>query len=578
MTSPPAVRSDALLVALDLGGTWIKGTAWRENQPLPTSTSLTARRWPNPLAKTRTAGEYAAAILACIREMCTGHEARSVSISTAGEVGPSRKDYRLVAAHLTALTLTGWVDIVARELDCEVTLINDAEAFLIGAIRRPGISLSGRIAALAVGTGLGFAVLQDGRWWKPGRRVVTLGSIQTPSGNFDQWSSSVSAAERAGGDLAEIFFNAKFAEVRNDYLSGLASIVATATDLFHLDRIFIGGGLADAARDFPLASTLAGLAKPRVLESEKFPRIETVPEANLHTLAGTLALAAGMATGRKLEHSGDFATLETELSSSGDPIDGNPAEIIASRMARAERESAEVFETIAPRLGEQAALLKEKLSRGGRAICVGAGTSGRVAAMDAVEIPCTFGFPADRWVALVAGGCAEASFSIESEGEEDFSAVPELLPFRLGADDFVVGISASGTAFYVRSALAYARHCGAHTLLLHEGALDRADFFDAAIPLGSGAELVRGSTRLKAGTATKKALNILSTTAMVLLGNVRGSRMINLDVSNQKIASRASRILADTLGLTLPEAAAHLVACEGDMRRALASPPSAAQC
>lgn len=175
------------------------------------------------------------------------------------------------------------------------------------------------------------------------------------------------------------------------------------------------------------------------------------------------------------------------------------------------------------------------------------------------------GLGRDRFVALVAGGLAEAAFSVEMDGEEDISAVPDLLLLQVGARDMVVGISASGTAFYVRSALAFAR---AATVLVHESDNPSAETIaDFTFRLRSGAELIRGSTRMKAGTATKKALNILSTAAMILLGKVRHGEMVDLQCGNEKLRRRAERIVAAEAGISLESAAALLANSDYDLGR-----------
>ena len=164
--------------------------------------------------------------------------------------------------------------------------------------------------------------------------------------------------------------------------------------------------------------------------------------------------------------------------------------------------------------------------------------------MDAVEIPCTYGFPADRALCLIAGGVADAAVEIESDFEEDASAVPEMLLLDIGSQDVVIGISASGTAYYVQSALAVAKDRGALSVLIQgEPSVAALPFCDAVIPMHSGNEVVAGSTRMKAGTATKKILNFTSSAAMVKIGKVAGPYMINMACVNNKLLERAQDIL-----------------------------------
>jgi N-acetylmuramic acid 6-phosphate etherase len=286
-------------------------------------------------------------------------------------------------------------------------------------------------------------------------------------------------------------------------------------------------------------------------------------------LQGALALAEGTSIANSAAFDGLFHLLRTEQPGDARDIEKKSPAQIAAALAISEKNAAERFLDSCDVLGNEAAIMADKLKGGGRVIYVGAGTSGRIAALDAVEIPCTYGMARDRFVSLIAGGSADATLTIESDSEEDFSAVPDMILLNPGPLDTVVGISASGTAFFVRSALAYAKAKGARTILIHEAAVEKETFFDASIPLHSGPEIVCGSTRMKAGTATKKALNILSTTAMILLGKVRSGHMIDLDSSNRKLRLRAVRILADLKNLSSEDAESQLRANSWDLPRTL---------
>jgi len=295
-----------------------------------------------------------------------------------------------------------------------------------------------------------------------------------------------------------------------------------------------------------------------------------VEEANRTILDGALALAAGDLAGESARFNRDFARLSTEAGSGGPGIETLAPEAIALRLAREEAEAAQRFLSQAPALAEGAAMAAEAIRQGNRVIYLGAGTSGRVGAMDAVEIPCTFGLGADRFLAVIAGGVADAALTIEGQFEEDTSSVADLLLLGLRPGDLVVGISASGTAFFVRSGLGFARAIGAKTILIHEAGLEDR-LADLAIRLESGPEAIAGSTRMKAGTATKKALNILSSTAMILLEKVRGGEMIDLNCCNAKLRERAIRILARQGGLPREEAATLLASHRHNLRAALDS-------
>ena len=195
------------------------------------------------------------------------------------------------------------------------------------------------------------------------------------------------------------------------------------------------------------------------------------------------------------------------------------------------------------------------LSKGGRLFYIGAGTSGRLGVLDAAECPPTFCTPPELVQGIIAGGAGallKSSEDLEDRAEDGASAIAERQITQL---DVVVGITAGGTTPYVHGALQAARRSGATTIFIAcVPALQVSIPVDIDIRLITGAEIVAGSTRLKAGTATKLALNILSTGVMVKLGKVYGNRMIDVAVTNNKLRDRAIRMLQDLTSLN-PEQA-----------------------
>jgi N-acetylmuramic acid 6-phosphate etherase len=218
-------------------------------------------------------------------------------------------------------------------------------------------------------------------------------------------------------------------------------------------------------------------------------------------------------------------------------------------------------------------LVSLALGAKGRLFYVGAGTSGRLGVLDASEIPPTFGAPPELVQAIMAGGATALQRAVE--GAEDQPQAGALAVFERGVrtGDVVCGITASGRTPFVLGALARARALGARTILLtcNPARATAGEKWDVEIDLPTGAEIVTGSTRLKAGTATKVALNILSTAAMVRLGRVRGNRMIDLGISNEKLRDRGTRIVAETLGLSYDEARTRLERAGWQVRACLES-------
>ncbi|MFK0732836.1 MAG: N-acetylmuramic acid 6-phosphate etherase [Gloeotrichia echinulata IR180] len=193
----------------------------------------------------------------------------------------------------------------------------------------------------------------------------------------------------------------------------------------------------------------------------------------------------------------------------------------------------------------------EKLGHGGRLFYVGAGTSGRLGVLDAAECPPTFCTPPELVQGIIAGGAGalvRSSEDLEDRAQDGEAAIAQRHITQL---DVVVGITAGGTTPFVHGALNAARQRGAITIFIACVPSEQVSFdADVDIRLLTGPEVLAGSTRLKAGTATKLALNILSTGVMVKLGKVYGNRMVDVAVTNQKLRDRALRILQDLTGLS----------------------------
>jgi len=195
-------------------------------------------------------------------------------------------------------------------------------------------------------------------------------------------------------------------------------------------------------------------------------------------------------------------------------------------------------------IAKAATLVAKKLSGGGRLFYIGAGTSGRLGVVDASEMPPTFNAPPEQVQAIIAGGAAAVFRSQEGAEDARDTGVNELKARRLTKRDVVCGIAASGQTPFVLGALDYARDLGAGTILLTCNPMRSIRVpVDVEIDLPTGPEIVTGSTRLKAGTATKLVLNMLSTIAMVRLGRVRDNLMINVQATNDKLRARAVRLV-----------------------------------
>lgn len=205
---------------------------------------------------------------------------------------------------------------------------------------------------------------------------------------------------------------------------------------------------------------------------------------------------------------------------------------------------------VIPRIEQLVESIVPRMKRGGRLFYVGAGTSGRLGVLDASEIPPTFGMPPTLVVGIIAGGDTALRNPVERAEDDPNRAWIELQNHHIGSEDTVVGIAASGTTPYVIGALHEAREHGILTACITSNPdtpLSREA--DVAIEVIVGPEFVTGSSRMKSGTAQKMILNMISTSVMIQLGRVKGNKMVNMQLTNQKLVDRGTRMLVDELGI-----------------------------
>jgi N-acetylmuramic acid 6-phosphate etherase len=223
-----------------------------------------------------------------------------------------------------------------------------------------------------------------------------------------------------------------------------------------------------------------------------------------------------------------------------------------------------------PRIAQAVDAVVEAIRAGGRVFYLGAGTSGRLGVLDAAECPPTFGVPPDLFQGVIAGGEGALARATEASEDDPAGGARDLTERGFRKIDILVGIAASGRTPYVLGAIEAARAMGAVTVGISctpDSQLSRA--VDIAITPVPGPEIIAGSTRLRAGTATKLVLNMLSTAAMIRLGYVYGNRMVNVRPTNAKLRDRAVRIVSEA-GMVEPERAEELLdAADGSVRTAI---------
>ena len=223
-----------------------------------------------------------------------------------------------------------------------------------------------------------------------------------------------------------------------------------------------------------------------------------------------------------------------------------------------------------PQIAEAIDAIVEALSRGGRLFYVGAGTSGRLGILDAVETVPTFSAPPELVQGIIAGGYGALTQSIEGAEDKPEEARRDLIERGATAADIICGIAASGRTPYVIGALEYAREIGAGTIAVAcNAASPIGNLADISISVDVGPEVIAGSTRMKAGSAQKMILNMLSTGAMIRLGKVYGNLMVDLKVTNRKLAGRACRLVQRLAGVDEARAKELLAGANNEVKAAV---------
>jgi len=265
-------------------------------------------------------------------------------------------------------------------------------------------------------------------------------------------------------------------------------------------------------------------------------------------------------------------------------IDKQSSLEIVELINREDQKVAAAIQTILPDIAKVVDAIVAAIQAGGRLFYLGAGTSGRIGILDASECPPTYGTDPELVQGLIAGGAQAIWRAVEGAEDSDILAAEDLKSKQLNAADIVIGIAASGRTPYVTGGLRYAKSMGCKTISLTcspESEMGR--IADHSLMVVTGPEVIMGSTRMKAGTAQKMVLNMLTTATMIRLGKVYSNLMVDVQATNRKLQERAKRIVSLAAGVSRSEAEKTLHAASGSAKLAIvmilagASPEEAAQ-
>jgi N-acetylmuramic acid 6-phosphate etherase len=245
----------------------------------------------------------------------------------------------------------------------------------------------------------------------------------------------------------------------------------------------------------------------------------------------------------------------TESASRYTTLEKMPVRTILENMNREDQRVPRAIKKAIPQIEKAVVAIVKKMKKGGRLFYIGAGSSGRLGVLDASEIPPTYGVDFGRVVGLIAGGDGAIRKAVEHAEDDEQQAWKDLKQFKISKKDFLVGIAASGRTPYVLGGIKDARKNGVATACVTcnlETPLAKAVNYPIEIVVGP--EFVTGSTRMKSGTAQKLALNMISTTTMIRLGHVKGNKMVDMKLTNNKLIGRGARFIAEELKIDDREA------------------------
>ncbi|SMO72036.1 N-acetylmuramic acid 6-phosphate etherase [Solitalea koreensis] len=548
------------LLAIDIGDTWIKAvTAPVETFEVFAKEQISLSALMNRIEKVPSLLSEPADFLNVIKTLIRKCEIQygaitGIGVSIAGLVNYHGTRVESTTSKLSILKRVDVKGGLEMEFGCPVVLINDTDAASIAIAELGYLKGEQTIGVLCIGTNLGFSIWKNGRRWRPNGNSPLLGGIYTPDGTYNELGS-VSKLEslHESGNLATVFSDSAYETEVKAYWQRLAGIITSAAEIYALDKVCISGELSEsvAIANCDIKKELLSQIGLQSGENQGLLNIEVIEEANLE-LFGALSLIAyeRKAATEVIKPRYEQYTTELPYQPNAQLNELEAIEVV-QLLNKAEEEATRLIDQEIEQIAYVAHKVSDSLKNGGRLIYVGAGSSGRIAALDAVEIPCTYGAGKDQVIAVIAGGVSEAAIDIESGFEEDASSMPELLLLNITPKDVVIGISASGSAYYVLSGLHFAHQRKAYTVMLQQELPPlHPDYCHQIIPLHSGAEVVAGSTRMKAGTATKKILNFISTTGMICNGKVHGSFMTDLKCLNNKLVLRAQAILKNLYQLS----------------------------
>lgn len=259
----------------------------------------------------------------------------------------------------------------------------------------------------------------------------------------------------------------------------------------------------------------------------------------------------------------------TEQPSKYDHLEKMSVQELLTAMNREDQSVPLAVQKVIPDIEKLVEAIVENMTMGGRLFYIGAGTSGRLGVLDASEIPPTYGLPMGVVIGVIAGGKTAITAPVEKAEDNEMQGWYDLQSYDINEKDTVVGVAASGTTPYVIGAL---RECHKNGIVTGSISCNPSSpvssVADFPVEVVVGPEFVTGSTRMKSGTAQKLVLNMISTTAMIQLGRVEGNRMVNMQLTNEKLVDRGTKMVMEQTGITNYEEAKQILVDKGSVKKA----------